>query len=88
MAKLIRLLHQKDQDLLLLRIFMEGGISQAFTEANNYQKLSESINSLVQETKKTQKELNDKQIAYEEQQDDARELLSIAKIQQNSLVTN
>ncbi len=85
LAKLIRLLHQKDQDLLLLRIFMEGGISQAFTEANNYQKLSESINSLVQETKKTQKELNDKQIAYEEQQDDARELLSIAKIQQNSL---
>ncbi len=85
LSKLIRQLYQKDQELLLLRLFMEGGISQAFTEANNYKKLSTSINSLVQETKKTQRELNKQQIVYEEQQDDARELLSIAKIQQNSL---
>ena len=85
LAKLIRLLYQKDRELLLLRLFIDGGISQAFTEANNYHKLSMSINSLVQETKKTQKELNNQQVAYEEQQDDARELLSIAKIQQNSL---
>ena len=85
LSKLIRLLYQKDQELLLLRLFIEGGISQAFTETNNYQKLSESISSLVQETKKTQKELNNQQVAYEEQQDDARELLTIAKIQQNSL---
>lgn len=86
LAKLLRLLYQKDQELLLLRLFIDGGISQLFTETNNYQKLSESINSLVQETKKTQQELNSQQVAYEEQQDDARELLSIAKIQQNSLV--
>ena len=85
LAKLIRLLYQKDRELLLLRLFIDGGISQAFTEANNYHKLSASINSLVQETKKTQKELNNQQVAYEEQQDDARELLTIAKIQQNSL---
>ena len=85
LSKLIRLLYQKDQELLLLRLFIEGGISQAFTETNNYQKLSESINSLVQETKKTQKELNNQWVAYEEQQDDARELLNIAKIQQGSL---
>ena len=85
LSKLIRLLYQKDQELLFLRLFIEGGISQAFTETNNYQKLSQSINSLVQETKKTQKELNNQQTAYENQQDDARELLSIAKIQQSSL---
>jgi len=85
LSKLIRLLYQKDQELLLLRLFIKGGISQAFTETNNYQKLSESINSLVQETKKIQKELNNQQVAYEEQQDDARELLNIAKIQQGSL---
>ena len=70
LSKLIRLLYQKDQELLLLRLFIEGGLSQAFTETNNYQKLSQSINSLVQETKKTQKELNNQQTAYENQQAD------------------
>ena len=85
LSKLIRLLHQKDQELLLLRLFTEKGISQAFTEVNNYHKLSNSLGSLVQETRKAQQELNTQQTAYEEQQDDARELLSIAKIQQNSL---
>ena len=85
LSKLLRLLYQKGQELLLLRFFIEGGISQAFTETNNYQKLSESINFLVKETKKTQKELNNQQIAYEEQQNDARELLNIAKIQQSSM---
>ena len=32
LAKLLRLLYQKDQELLLLRLFIDGGISQLFTD--------------------------------------------------------
>ena len=85
LAKLLRLLRQKDQDLFLLRLFIEDGISQAFIEATNYQQLSISINTLVQETKKAQQELNTQQTVYEDQQDDARELLGLARIQQTTL---
>ncbi len=85
LSKLLRLLHQKGRELFLLKLLVDGGLSEAFTEMANYQKLSTSIGALVQESKIAQQQLNTQQVAYEEQQDDARELLSIAKIQQNSL---
>jgi membrane-bound lytic murein transglycosylase B len=85
LSKLLRLLHQKDQELFLLRLLIDGGLNEAFAEAANYEKLSTSIGALVQESKMTQQELNTKQTAYEEQQDDSRELLALANIQQNTL---
>lgn len=85
LAKLIRLVRQKDEELLLLYIFIDGGISRAFTEATNYQKLSASMGKLTQESKKIQEELNTQQMAYEAQQDDARELVSVSRIQQSAL---
>ncbi|TSC84281.1 MAG: hypothetical protein G01um101413_576 [Parcubacteria group bacterium Gr01-1014_13] len=86
LSKLLRLLNQKDQELFLLKLLVDGGLNEAFTELANYQKLSTSIGALVQESRIAEQQLNSQQITYEEQQDDTRELLSIAKIQQNSLV--
>ena len=85
LSKLLRLLHQKDQELFLLRLLIDGGLTKALTEAANYQKLSASINALVQESKTAQQELNAQQNAYKDQQDDTRELLGLAQIQQNTL---
>lgn len=85
LAKLLRTMQQKDEDLFLLNILVSDGLNQAFTEANNYARLSTSINSLVQDSKNTQKELNKQQTTYEDQQDDAEKLLSIAQGQQSSL---
>ncbi|MBP6859762.1 MAG: hypothetical protein KBC69_04060 [Candidatus Magasanikbacteria bacterium] len=85
LAKLLRSMQQKDDNLFLLHLFAESGITQAFTEANNYAQLSISINNLVQESKKIQKDLGNKQADYEDQQDDAEKLLSLAQIQQGAL---
>lgn len=85
LAKLLRLMHQKDQELFLLRLLIDGGLTEAFAEAANYEKLSTSIGALVQESKVAQKDLSDKQTNYENQQDDTRELLNVAQIQQNTL---
>jgi membrane-bound lytic murein transglycosylase B len=85
LSKLLRLLHQKDQELFLLRLLIDGGLTEAFAEAANYEKLSTSIGALVQESKVAQKDLSNKQINYENQQDDTRELLNVAQIQQNAL---
>jgi peptidoglycan hydrolase CwlO-like protein len=85
LAKLIRTVQQKDQNFFLLNLFINNGLSQAFVEATNYEKLSDSITSLVQESRKLQKDLNNQQVAYEDQQTDAEKLLSVAKIQQGAL---
>lgn len=85
MSKLLRLLYQKDQELFLLKLLIDGGLNDALAEAASYQKLSTSINTLVQEFKSAQRELNTQQTNYEDQQDDTRELLSVAQIQQNTL---
>ncbi len=86
LSKLLRLLNQKDRELFLLKLLIDGGLNEAFAEAVSYQKLSTSIGALVQESRKTEQKLDAQQTTYEEQQDDTRELLNIAKIQQNSLV--
>ncbi len=86
LSKLLRLLNQKDRELFLLGLLVDGGLNEAFAEAANYQKLSTSINSLVQESKKIHQELNTQQTSYEDQQDDSRELLTLAQIQQSTLV--
>ena len=85
LAKLIRLFYQKNQELWLLRLFIDGGISRTFIEIENYKKLSAAINALVQESKILQKELAAQQTTYENQQDDARELLNMANVQQGAL---
>ncbi len=85
LAKLVRAMQQKDSDLFLLNILIDGGLNQAFTEATNYARLSASINNLVQQSKDTQKKLGEQQITYEGQQNDAENLLSMAKIQQTAL---
>ncbi len=85
LSKLMRLLYQKDREFFLLHLFISGGLNEAFTEAVNYAKLSAAINTLVQQTKTIQQELNTQQTTYETQQDDTRELLGLAKIQQNTL---
>ncbi len=85
LAKLIRLFYQKNQELWLLRLFIDGGISRTFIEIENYKKLSAAINALVQESKILQKELAAQQTTYENQQDDARELLNVANVQQGAL---
>ncbi len=85
LAKLVRIVQQKGRDFFLLNLFINEGVSQAFVEATNYEKLSNSITNLVQESKKLQRDLNQQQVVYEDQQTDAEELLNIAKIQQGSL---
>jgi peptidoglycan hydrolase CwlO-like protein len=85
LAQLLRTMQQKDEDLFLLHILAEGGLNEAFTEATNYARLSTSINDLVQQSKNTQKELGRQQDTYENQQDDAEKLLSLAQIQQGAL---
>lgn len=85
LAKLVRALQQKDDNMFLLRLFAESGLHKAFVEATNYARLSISINKLVQESKSTQLELSKKQVEFEEQQDDAEKLLALARIQQSAL---
>ncbi|MBI2037381.1 MAG: hypothetical protein HYT15_00390 [Candidatus Magasanikbacteria bacterium] len=85
LAKMLRTLQQKDEQMFLLNILVEDGLSEAFVEATNYERLSASINDLVREAKGIQKQLNQQQIAYEDQQDDAEKLLNVARIQQGAL---
>lgn len=85
LSKLLRLLHQKDQELFLLRLLIDGGLTEALAEAANYEKLSTSIGALVQESRIAQQELGVQQTTYETQQDDTRELLTVAQIQQSTL---
>lgn len=85
LAQLLRTLQQKNDSMLLLTLFIDGGLNKAFTEATNYQRLSESIHGLVEESKTVQKNLDKQQATYEDQQEDAEKLLSLAKIQQGAL---
>ncbi len=85
LSKLLRIMRQKDNDLFLLNILVENGLNKAFVEASNYERLSTSINDLVQESKGIQKKLGAQQVDYEDQQDDAEKLLSVVKIQQGAL---
>ncbi len=85
LAKLLRIMQQKDNDLFLLNILVENGLNQAFVEASNYERLSSSINDLVQESRGIQKKLGQQQVDFEDQQDDAEKLLNIAKVQQGAL---
>lgn len=86
LSELLRLLNQKDRELFLLKLLVDGGLNEAFAEMANYQKLSTSIGALVQESRINEQKLNTQQTNYEEQQEDTRELLTISKIQQSSLV--
>ncbi|HSR89126.1 MAG TPA: hypothetical protein VLK22_01835 [Candidatus Udaeobacter sp.] len=85
LAKLLRLLNQKSNELFLLKLLVDGGINEAFTELTNYQKLSSSVADLTQKYKDTQQQLSNQQNIYEDQQDDNRQLLNLANIQQSAL---
>lgn len=85
LAKLVRLLQQKDQELFILSLTAQGGLSDVFVESKNYEMLSLDINSLVQQTKAVEQKLDEQHLVYSGQQDDTQKLLTLTNLQQNAL---
>lgn len=81
----LSLVNQKDHELLLLAFFAKGGLSEYFTELENYNNLLENLNIILTETKTTKVELEKQQTIYGAQQTDAKNLLSLKTIQEQAL---
>lgn len=85
LAVLLRQLQHRDQDLFLLSLSSQNGLSDVFVEAKNYELLSLDINNLVQQTKLAEQTLNREQTVYTGQKDDTQKLLTITNLQRDAL---
>ncbi|HLD61301.1 MAG TPA: hypothetical protein VJA27_04200 [Patescibacteria group bacterium] len=84
-AELLRLLNQKDTELLLESLASGKGLANVFTEMKNYSRLSLALNELLDEVKKTKQELTQQKEVFAEQQEDSVNLLALQTVQQKEL---
>ncbi len=85
LTDLIRELNQVDQAAFIFGLFKPGGLSEAFAEFENYERLVTSLTVVAKDAEKTRQELATQKTRYLEEQDDARELLAVAAVQQATL---
>lgn len=86
-ATILRFINERDQTLLLESLTQKNGLADSFIGLQNYQKLFDGLRSLMGTAKRTQAELNSKKVTYQDQQEDARELLALKGIQQGALAS-
>lgn len=85
LAKLLRLIYQKNHEAIAFRLMLQGKLSEAFIEVKNLETLSRSLDGLVDEVKKIKQNLEAQREVYESQQNDASELLKLTTAQQVAL---
>jgi membrane-bound lytic murein transglycosylase B len=78
-------LYESDGKSLAASLAGDDGLAGFFKEVDNTQKLSETLTSNLQEMKKVKAELEKQNSQLEDQQEGAKELLSIKALQSNDL---
>jgi predicted nucleic acid-binding Zn-ribbon protein len=85
LADQLRLLNQKDREPLLLIFFTKGGLTEYFTKIENYENILQNLNATFTETRAVKAELEKQQNLYNDQQADAKNLLSLKTLQEQTL---
>lgn len=85
LGEIIRLMNQKEQEILLQSLSAKDGLAEVSLNVQSYSKIFSLLQNIVGETKATHLELQKQQTALEDQHDDARKLLEIKAAQQQAL---
>lgn len=85
LTTLIRTLNSNERTPLLITFLEAGGTTAFFQDLQSYASITDSIHTLVQLTKSAKVALEQKQTDLSDQQDDAKNLLSVNIAQQNAL---
>ncbi len=85
MAALLRAINRNDQYSLIYLIAANESLSDAFDEIEQYAQLSQGLNELLVETKKNKADLAVEADILTDQQEEARDLLSIKVLQKQQL---
>lgn len=81
---LIKLLQQKNQSVVTI-LALEGGLAGFYNEVEANARISTSLSNLLEQTKQLKINLDNKTIVYNNQQDEAEQLLNIKKLAQEEL---
>ncbi|OGH81247.1 MAG: hypothetical protein A3I29_02495 [Candidatus Magasanikbacteria bacterium RIFCSPLOWO2_02_FULL_44_11] len=87
LVEVIRLINQKDQELLIESLSAKDGLSEVAQNIQNYTKIFSLLQAIVAKTRSVHEDLQKQQTALEDQQDDARKLLEIKASQQELLLS-
>lgn len=85
LSTLLRVLYQKNHEARTFRLILQGKLNEAIVEVRNLEKLSDSINDVLEETKKARLELENQKQNYALAAEDAGELLKLTKAQDQAL---
>jgi len=83
---IISLINQKDETLLLEILATENNLAEFYNKIHDYTLLSQAIGDMMTKLKAVQQQLTEKQNNLEEQQEEAKNLLSLKTLQQQQLV--
>lgn len=86
LGEVIRLMNRKDQEILMESLSAKEGLAEVAHNVHSYSTIFSILQNIAADTKAVQEELVKQQVAYEDQQDDARRLLEIKASQQTALV--
>ena len=86
MTQLIRVMNENDDYSLLYIIVSKDNLSDFFKEMENYSQISTSLNNLFNQTLEVKGQLDQQAETLAQQQEDARDLLSIKVLQQQELI--
>ena len=85
LSSLIRSLYHKSRRPLIIELAEGRGLSATFGEMQQYEFLTKKIKDIAREVATVRSELAVKQQTYEADEEDTRELLTLATVQQSSL---
>ncbi len=81
----VKALQQEDQNFFIT-LARYDKLSDAFTEIQNYNKISFSLQRILNETRQIKKDLENQKQIYDAERTDAEQLLSLKSIQQKALL--
>ncbi len=86
LGSVLRLLNNKDEQLLVVSLSETRGLAEVAQTIQDYSKIFFTLASLTNQTKALQDSLQKQQVAYQDQQDDAEQLIKIKNAQQQELL--
>lgn len=84
-SPILLLMNQKDNTRLIEILTTQNYLSDFYDEIRNYTRLSQTLNETVEKIKISQEELSKKQTVLADKQEDARNLLTLKRLQQQEL---
>lgn len=85
-SSVLRLLNNKDEQLLIVSISESRGLADVAQTIQDYSKIFFTLASLTNQNKALHDSLQKQQVAYQDQQDDAEQLIKIKNAQQQELL--